>query len=101
MELPLRWMIWGYLHFRKPPYGVMRVYFLSSWGIMSETQCLVHQPQTGSRDGLWHWVYHINGGFSKLDPQVTMGFNTKMFAYDLDDLRGFLIIMDYDEKEGW
>jgi len=52
---------------------------------MSETQCLVHQPQTGSRDGLWHWVYHINGGFSKLDPHVTMGFNTKMLAYDLDD----------------
>ena len=52
-------------------------------------------------DGLWHWVYHISGGFSELDPQVTMGFNTKMLAYDLDDLRGFLIIMDYDEKQGW
>jgi hypothetical protein len=24
-----------------------------------------------------------------------------MLAYDLDDLRGFLIIMDYDEKQGW
>ena len=33
MEKPLRWMMWGYHHFRKPPYvpGTLNIHFLNGW----------------------------------------------------------------------
>ena len=70
----LKWMIWGYHYFRKPPYTLNNQGSVSLLDMFSRFYGVIHHQPSACRYGHWHFLTHLGEAAKLLSPSDSWWF---------------------------